>query len=181
MCPSASSARASTANLPAGQRRNRWAHTPLAVSAAPPPGVGPESKSSNSPTSPAEQENKGAAEAPTPPNSLTTKAARALSGQIQSSQTGHGSAVVLQSLHAYYFACLPRAVRLRIVLRQSPLPRALALLLDMTMGTLPHLPLAWRLPSDRVDLLLPWQEFLGQARHGLSPFCLHGWPSPISK
>ena len=66
--PSASSARDGTANLLSGEakRRNRWTPTPLPVSTAPPQGVDPESTSSNSPTSPAEQGNQSVAEAPTP-------------------------------------------------------------------------------------------------------------------
>ena len=69
------SAGANTTNLPSGEakRRNRWAPTSLAVSAAPPQGVDPESNSSNSPTSPAEQQNKVAAEAPAPQTAMQPK------------------------------------------------------------------------------------------------------------
>ena len=52
--PLAPPSKASTFSLPAGEakRRNRWISSPLPVSAAPPQGVDPDSRSANSPTSP---------------------------------------------------------------------------------------------------------------------------------
>ena len=99
---------ASTTNLPVGEakRRNRWAPTPLAVSATPPQGVDPESNSSNSPTSPAEQENKCAAEAPDPqtasqprpqgPLAVKSKAAKpAMNQQGRASEQG-----LIEAIHS---------------------------------------------------------------------------------
>ena len=96
------SAGANTTNLPSGEakRRNRWAPTSLAVSAAPPQGVDPESNSSNSPISPADSRG------PSPPNSHAAKAASALSSQTQGGQTG------------------PKSARASLDPRSNPLPAA---------------------------------------------------------
>ena len=67
-----SSSTASPINLATGKvkRRNRWVSSLPAVSTAPPEGVDPDSRSSNSPTSPADPEGRGATEVPAPQAAL---------------------------------------------------------------------------------------------------------------
>ena len=71
----ASSSTASPINLPAGEakRRNRWVSSLPAVSTAPPEGVDPDSRSSNSPTSPADPEGRGYNRGSCPPTSSRPK------------------------------------------------------------------------------------------------------------